>query len=53
MIKKEWLFMSQEPKKLKKEDIIWGCSVCGSFNAINNIQCGKCQKIQESTDKKL
>ena len=50
MIKKEWLFMSQEPKKLKKEDIIWGCSVCGSLNGINNIQCGKCQKIKEPTD---
>jgi hypothetical protein len=47
MIKKEWLFMSQEPKK---EDIIWSCSVCGSFNGINNIQCGKCQKIKEPTD---
>ena len=52
MIKKEWLFMSQEPKKPKKEDIIWCCSICGSLNNINNIQCGKCQKIQEPTDTK-
>jgi len=47
MIKKEWLFMETKPKK---EDIIWSCSVCGSLNGINNIQCGKCQKIKEPTD---
>jgi len=50
MIKKEWLFMNAKPKKLKKENISWSCSVCGSLNAINNIQCGKCQKIKEPTD---
>jgi hypothetical protein len=49
MIKKEWLFMNAERKK---EDIIWCCSICGSLNNIKNIQCGKCQKIQEPTDTK-
>ena len=38
MIKKEWLFMSQEPKK---EDIIWGCvqqTKEQGFNVARNAQ---------------
>jgi len=50
MIKKEWLFMNTEPKNLKKEQIIWCCSICGSFNGIKNPQCGKCEKHKEPTD---
>ena len=49
MIKKEWLFMNAEPKK---QPLIWCCSICGSFNNIDNIQCGKCQKIKEPSDSK-
>tara|TARA_R110000787_G_scaffold14892_1_gene45813 strand:+ start:131 stop:271 length:141 start_codon:yes stop_codon:yes gene_type:complete len=46
MIKPEWYFM-------RKEELIWGCSLCGSYNNINNNTCGKCKKKKEITDIKL
>jgi len=50
MIKKEWLFMQQERKK---QELAWCCSICGSYNNINNNTCGKCKKPQEPTDLKF
>ena len=45
MIKPEWHFMND------KQEIIWCCSLCGSFNGIINDTCGKCKKKRERKDK--
>jgi hypothetical protein len=35
------------------EELIWGCSLCGSYNNIKSDTCGKCKKQKEITDIKL
>jgi len=32
---------------MKDEPIIWQCEKCGSFNDIQNEQCGKCYEIKK------